>query len=40
MLSRRGWAVVTVYVALMGWIVYRTAAGHPILGGLLARLGG
>lgn len=40
MLSGRGWAFVCAYVAVMGWVTYRTFAGHPILGGLLVRLGG
>lgn len=40
MLSKRGWALVCAYVAVMGWITYRAMAGHPVMGGLLARLGG
>ena len=29
-----------VWVASTIWILYRAFAGYPILGGLLARLGG
>lgn len=41
MLSRRGWAFVCAYIAVMGWLSYRALMGWPVAGtSLLARLGG
>jgi hypothetical protein len=37
------WVAFSFYasaVAIALWVVYRTLAGHPILGGLLGRIGG
>lgn len=35
------WALVgTAWLSAAAWIVYRTLAGHPVMGGLLSRLGG